>query len=475
LAVNAQGAQVGLDVVLRDVIANGTVDLNGAHIGGQLSCRSARLIGGNRIDGSMQFSLQAQGTKVEESFFLGAVTTEGTVDLTGATIGGQLDFEGATLDGGKDAEGDEQSALLAQRMRVKQSFFFCRLAAVRGAIDLTAAHVGDLVDDDVSWPEAVDDLVLDGLVYDRIAGPTTFASRKAWLANGSHWGGEFYPQPYTQFARTLRQMGHAAEARKVLIGMADTSAKIVRNQNRDLRRFARAFRWFSASESQLTWERTSERFSAADETPKSGPSLIAQQFKKLHQSLPDVSGAPAPLSDLTLSYARLDFRNQMRWVATKCRLAILWSYLKTSFLSILVGHGYAPHRAILVLLGTVGLSALCFAYAYCEGAMVPNSDVVLTSFSWWWSMQFDASAPTAGWTATGTATHYETFYALAYAFDVVVPLVDIGQKSAWSATTVTWLGWATRILTMALEVWGWIITALGAAAITGLVQRNQPD
>ena len=170
-----------------------------------------------------------------------------------------------------------------------------------------------------------------------------------------------------------------------------------------------------------------------------------------------------------------DFRNQMRWVATKSRLAILWSYLKTSFLSLLVGHGYAPHRAILVLLGTVGLSAFCFAYAYCEGAMVPNSDVVLTSFSWWWSMQFDANAPTAGWTATGTATHYETFYAIAYAFDVVVPLVDIGQKSAWSATTVTWLGWATRILTMALEVWGWIITALGAAAITGLVQRNQPD
>ena len=124
---------------------------------------------------------------------------------------------------------------------------------------------------------------------------------------------------------------------------------------------------------------------------------------------------------------------------------------------------------------STGLAALWYGHAWQAGAMVPNSDVILTSFNWWWAMQDQAMSPTADWTATGTAQHYETFYSLAYAFDVIVPLVDIGQKSAWSATTVTWTGWSTRVLTMVLEVWGWVVTALGAAAVTGLVQRNQPD
>jgi len=86
-----------------------------------------------------------------------------------------------------------------------------------------------------------------------------------------------------------------------------------------------------------------------------------------------------------------------------------------------------------------------------------------------------ATAPTPGWTGTAPAQHYETFYSLAYAFDVFVPLVDIGQQAAWTESTVTWQGLTTRVLTMVLAVWGWIVTALAAAAITGLIQRNQPD
>lgn len=474
-SIDAQGILAEQDLFFLNVTAIGGVNIGGASVHGQVAFSGAKLQGGQRADGTIQDCIQAQGIRVREGVFLRRLTAKGEVILSGARIGGDLDCEGARFDSGEELYSTLKIALSGNRAMIKQSFIFLSVVVVRGSISLTAANVGDLVDDIGSWPSKENLLLLDGFTYDRIDGPISFEARRKWLETGSRWSGEFLPQPYTQLARTLRQMGHAAEARKVLIGMAEADAKASQSQYRERGRFARAMRWFSASEDKTTWAGVAERFHAADPSGRSWVSAIAQQFRNLHRTEPDVPGAPASLSDLTLSYARQDFRNQMRWIATKCRLAILWSYLKTAFLSLLVGHGYAPHRAILVLLGTVGLSALCFAYACCEGAMVPNSDVVLTSFSWWWSMQFDANAPTAGWTATGTATHYETFYALAYAFDVVVPLVDIGQKSAWSATTVTWLGWATRILTMALEVWGWIITALGAAAITGLVQRNQPD
>jgi hypothetical protein len=44
----------------------------------------------------------------------------------------------------------------------------------------------------------------------------TLATRKDWLERGSRCNGRFFPQPYTQFAKVLREMGHAAEARLVL-------------------------------------------------------------------------------------------------------------------------------------------------------------------------------------------------------------------------------------------------------------------
>jgi hypothetical protein len=270
-------------------------------------------------------------------------------------------------------------------------------------------------------------------------------------------------------------MGHAGEARQVLIGMAQTAAKTFQKQHRARRRFARALCVYSAQPTEKAFNRLSGNGSDLPTALQTETAVILQRFRKLHLPTPDLPGAPPPLSEITYSFARQDFRNQMRGIAMQSRLKILWSRVKNGFLNTLVGHGYAPQRAILVLLATVVGAASFYSHAYSVGAMVPNSDIVLTSFNWWWAMQADGQAPTGAWADTGTATHYETFYSLAYAFDVVVPLVDIGQKSAWTATTVTPTGLTARVVTMALEVWGWIVTALGAAAITGLVQRNQPD
>lgn len=95
-------------------------------------------------------------------------------------------------------------------------FIWRQVTAPEGIVDLNGAHVGDLVDDMQSWPPA-GRLTLHGFTYDRISGaPTDAPQRLRWLAKGSSWNGEFFPQPYTQLAKVLRDMGHDAEARKVL-------------------------------------------------------------------------------------------------------------------------------------------------------------------------------------------------------------------------------------------------------------------
>ncbi len=212
-ALNAQGVEVGQDIFLRSVTATGTVDLGGIKIGGQLVCEEAKFDGGKDKKGAQQRALNAQGAEVGEDLLLSTVIATGTVAVNGAKIGGVLTCEGAEFDG------NGERALHAQRMRVTQGFFFRKVKKVKGLVDLNGAHVGDLVDDVKSWPTGKDSLILDGFTYDRIAGtsPTTFAARRDWLETGSHWEGDFRPQPFTQLARVLRQMGHAGEARKVLI------------------------------------------------------------------------------------------------------------------------------------------------------------------------------------------------------------------------------------------------------------------
>lgn len=150
-------------------------------------------------------------------------------------------------------------------------------------------------------------------------------------------------------------------------------------------------------------------------------------------------------------------------------LSRLWSGMIRG----VAGYGYAPQRALYWTAGFIALASVLYFLGWQFGVMVPNSAVILTSADWAAAMGAPPSAPAHGWGATGSARHYETFYSLAYATDVFVPLVDLGQESAWAATTVTWFGFGLRWFTFALEIIGWIVTALGAAAITGIIQRGR--
>jgi hypothetical protein len=143
-AVHASFMTVGRHAFFNGFNATGhgeddTVRLLGAHIGGQLHLRDATL------SSDAGTALYAERLTVDDhAFFDGFSATghgeEPAVRLLGAHIGGQLHFRDATL------SNDAGTALYAERLTVEDHTFLQRFTAVGhggdGAVRLISAHIG---------------------------------------------------------------------------------------------------------------------------------------------------------------------------------------------------------------------------------------------------------------------------------------------------------------------------------------------
>lgn len=173
-------------------------------------------VGTLNLHGSVIPSLVADRLKTRGGVFLrDGFRAEGEVCLVGAKIGGSLDCDnGAFVNPGK-----WKRALNADSASVTGNLFFRDVREIRGALDLTKTSLGAIVDDRESWPDK-GNLILDGCTYGPFPNELTDTeSRLDWLAlqDPTMWGGDFWPQPYEQLAKVLREMGHLEYARKVAI------------------------------------------------------------------------------------------------------------------------------------------------------------------------------------------------------------------------------------------------------------------
>ncbi|HMO71740.1 MAG TPA: hypothetical protein PKC84_08900 [Paracoccaceae bacterium] len=205
--LSADRLQAGGNVFLRGVTATGEVRLLGAKLGGNLDFIGATFTaqGGAALNADR---LQAEG-----SVFLRGVKATGAVRLLGARLGGNLECDGATF----TAQGGK--ALDLRSARITNAFFWRRNASAKGVLDLTAAEIGTICDDPACWP-AAGDLILERCRYGAfVAAPVDADSRIRWLAlqDPARFGQDFWPQPYEECARVLREAGHGGEARAVLI------------------------------------------------------------------------------------------------------------------------------------------------------------------------------------------------------------------------------------------------------------------
>ena len=349
------------------------------------------------LNGSDLQDLFGQTMKVTGSVFLRNITTQATIDLNSATIGGQLACEKATF------EVKNGHAFNAQSAKINGGLVWRGVTVTKGTLNFANAHTSVLCDDEGSWPSGwrVD---LEGLTYDTIiGGPLDAKSRLAWLHNVSNWNGTFTPQPYTQLAKILRDMGHDNDARQVL-------------EKRD--------------------------------------ALLLKSYRKNLRKLSETT------KNITVSH-----------LATKSLAAAHWLFVD-KLMGTLTGYGHQPFRSLRFLFLLIGLAAIQSHMAWTFGGFAPNSAVIQVSDDWKALSHKENAAEE--WSAkTQAGRDWETFQAIAYATDLVIPIINIGQTDAWAPSTTRgaagyhmwWLSWVFTIV-------GWIVTALGAAAITGVIRRD---
>jgi hypothetical protein len=195
------------------------VRLLGAALGGDLSCTGATFRAERDAAGNLQDAFSGDRLKAAGGAFLRGVDATGQVRLAGAALGGTLDCTGATFRAERGAKEDQARALSLDGANVGRAFFLRGGAAVEGTLDLIGAEFGHINDAASCWP-AAGDLLLNRCRYGAFTGgPVNAQGRLDWLArqDPSKWGADFWPQPYEQCARVLREMGHGDDARKVLI------------------------------------------------------------------------------------------------------------------------------------------------------------------------------------------------------------------------------------------------------------------
>lgn len=152
-------------------------------------------------------------------------------------------------------------------------------------------------------------------------------------------------------------------------------------------------------------------------------------------------------------------------------LYFLWLHVWTVLIRYSVGFGWKPFRSLGVLIALITGCWVLSIGAWHAGDFAPNSPVLLLSKDWERASEFDN--PAEAWSDSIAAKDWETFHSLAYAFDVVIPIIDFGQTEAWAPSTERsmWgihLWWTTWFFT----AFGWIVTTLGAAAIGGIIRRE---
>ncbi len=438
--LDAQGAHVSGYVFFRNIKSYGEISLLGATITGQLACDNAMLenIGGD--------ALNAQSTQIGDHVILRDVTAKGVLNLTEATIAGQLDCSGATF------EGTKGNALNAQGAQIGSDLFLTDVTA-EGEVRLSGAMI-----------------------------------RGQLECNGATLQNESGDALYMQ--RTTIEQGFFWRNLKEVVGRVDLNSAHVGDLVDEAESWGKCdiitlpgltydvLHGTTNVKSRLVWLAKGANWSGefhpqpyqqlAKVLRESGHRTEANQilFEK------EVAQRKATRAGL------IDGNKALLWP-----LHLIWDWV----LRLTVGYGLKPQRSFYGLAFLMGLGWYVADQTWKAGDFAPNSDIILGSENWQslatddaianpaqvWSDRY-ATLPTdndPGQYAKGR--DYETFNAGFYAIDTVVPIISLGQEAAWSPSTNRGV-WGQRMWRLGywLTILGWVVTAIGAAAITGVVRRE---
>ncbi len=429
-ALSADRVGVQGSVFLRDGFsAEGEVRLPGGMIGGNLECNQGVFKNSGGV------ALNADRISMQGNALLsGGFVAEGEVNLAGAQIGNNLSCDGGVF---KNASG---RALNADGISVKGFVFFRGGFRAEGEVNLLSAQIGD-------------NLECDGGSFKNGAGRALNADRMNVQGNAMFRSG---------FAAEgeVRLVNAVVKGTLVWTGVSNPGGVtlILRNGTAGAIQDDRSS-WPSVGKLDL------DGFVYGHIAAELTDTKNRLKWLKLQQPF-----TPQPYRQLAKVMNDAGFDRGERRVLFEMEDRI-WkeegSVASAVFrwpLSLVVGYGYYPMRALMGLAILVLLGWGVYAGAHAAGMMVPKDSQAYAYF------KQNGRAPAS----------YEPLGPLVYSLENSLPLVKLGQTDYWRpdpAPERAAGGWMTspRFLFgfLRLQVLlGWILATLFIAGVTGIVQKD---
>src|SRR6266487_2030780 len=413
-ALNADGLTVERNMLCGGgFTAKGEVSLLGATIGGDLNLRGAKLANPERT------ALTADRITVGQGMHMDRLSSVGEVRLPGAHINGQLTLTRAKLNN------PGRAALYASQLTV-DSDMSCKNFTAAGLISLDSAHIGEqLYFTGASLTDGVLTAVDLTVVRDFFANIGFTATGEVSL-HGASIGGELNFNGACLVNESGLALDIGAASIQTLrmpqerpLGTVDfTNAKvgvlIDDQESWPTVLCLRGFTYDSLSNQDVD---TRARLQWLKLHPGRFTPQLYDQLAAVYQSAGD------DLAARKVAVAK-------QWHRRRAFNPLNWLWYAT------VGYGYRTWLAGIWLVALVGLGTWVFGRAY------PAHMIAISN-------------------------HPPAFHAAAYALDLLLPVVGLGQKSAWQPQGATLLYWSW-VLTAA----GWILTTAVVTGLTGILKRD---
>jgi len=487
LALNADGLEVGQNVDCREIHkADGTVRrftatggmwLPGAHISGTLNMRNAKLTnpGGDR-------ALAARGLILGEDMLCDKLEADGEVSLTGARISGRLDLRGAKL------ANPGRLALNARGLEVGQDMCCWDGFEADGQVDLSDARIGGQLDlcgarITSSRSPAFNG---DGLTVRRDMTcqeePRTGGTVRPFTADGgmSLIGAHLSGRLQLGGAHLVSESGPALAASHLTVDQDMSCDQNFRADGEMSLIAARISGQLDLSGSTLGRDggraldlKTAE-VSILHLLPAQCPvGVVDLSYAKVGTLGDEPASWPAKLDLKEFTYdslanRKVSTRQRLEWLTRNRdgyipqvydqlaaayrragdepaarKVAVAKQWRRRRWFNPLnwlwyatVGYGYRTWLTGIWLVALVGLGTWVFSGAYPAHM-------------------------------TAISTNPPPFHAPVYALDILLPVIGLGQKTAWQPKGSAYLYWS-----WALTVTGWVLATAVAAGLTGILKRD---
>ncbi|WP_282092679.1 hypothetical protein [Epibacterium ulvae] len=358
--------------------------------------------------------LMLQGARIGEGAYLAGIKMHSCAKLSGMNIGGALELQNASFSKSKGTDADSY-ALSLENTQIMAQLAWQNVSCSEGIISFTGSSIATLDDRDRAQGNGPDDIA-------------TWAGNAELILNGF----------------TYDQITGATDAKTRLAWLA-------KGDHLDGEFFPHPYKQLAKVLYDMGHEADAREvlFTLEQKLSIERQNTLRQDIKTLRQTAPETG---LDIAQMLL----LGIERGKDWL-----------------LRSIIGYGYKPFRSLAALILLVFLFWLFTLAAWHTGGFAPNSGVILTSPDWTALGTQHPNAAAAWATLAPAGQDWESFGSFAYALDVVIPIIEFGQTDAWAPSTSR--GLAGSILWWArwpFIIAGWIVTALGAAALTGVIQRK---